>query len=304
MVPKNTVRLMCIQRISKRLSVCEDLRGATALRYTSPHVMRASPSGKASASQADTRGFESRCPLQRIREPGPLRLRFFHADGLKMMRQTFAFGMTGAGFTSGDGRMGRTDWRFPCPITSITCARITPAAPPRRVRAVRMRMSNGTPCRTMSGALRKGTTSPHPASRRTRRWALPPPRRPQRAPASSTLPPSRPVWRPFRLHPTPSRWPMTLNPRPRLNSRQREGPSRRRRNGGDPAGTPYRRLPPPRSAGSLRRCRQRRYRRRFLLLKTGNRRAGRPPAGAAMTLRMMGPRDGAPVCPSAPSTAA
>ena len=29
--------------------------------------MRASPSGKASASQADTRGFESRCPLQKIK---------------------------------------------------------------------------------------------------------------------------------------------------------------------------------------------------------------------------------------------
>ena len=41
-------------------------------RYTEPH-MRASPSGKASASQADIRGFESRCPLhaiQKSRESG------------------------------------------------------------------------------------------------------------------------------------------------------------------------------------------------------------------------------------------
>ena len=259
---------------------------------------------RAKASQADTRGFESRCPLQRIREPGSLRLRFFHADGLKMMRQTFAFGMTGAGFTSGDGRMGRTDWRFPCPIVSTTHARIALAAPPRRVRAVQMRMSNGTPCRTMSGALRRGTTSPQPASRRTRRWALPPPRRPQRAPASSIPPPSRPARRLFRPPPKPSIRPIALNPRWSLNPRRREGPSRRRRNGGDRAGAPYRRLPPPRSAGFPRRCRRRRYRRRFLLLKTGNRRTGRPPAGATMALRMMEPRDGALAHPSAPSTAA
>ena len=32
--------------------------------------MRASPSGKASASQADTRGFESRCPLHMRDGPG------------------------------------------------------------------------------------------------------------------------------------------------------------------------------------------------------------------------------------------
>ena len=36
-----------------------------AMRYR----VRASPSGKASASQADTRGFESRCPLQTF-QPG------------------------------------------------------------------------------------------------------------------------------------------------------------------------------------------------------------------------------------------
>ena len=295
---------MCIQRISKRRSVCEDLRGPTALRYTSPHVMRASPSGKASASQADTRGFESRCPLQRIREPGSLRLRFFHADGLKMMRQTFAFGMTGAGFTSGDGRMGRTDWRFPCPIASITCARIVPAALPRRARLTRMPTSNGTPFRTTNGALRRGTTSPHPASRRTHPRPLTSQPRLQRAPASSIPSPSRPARRLFRPPLKPSIRPIVLNPRRRLNPRQREGPSRRRRNGEDCAGAPYRRLPPPRSAGSPRRCRRRRYRRRFLLLKTGNRRTGRPPAGATMALRMMGPRAVALAHPGAPSTAA
>lgn len=32
-------------------------------------ILRVSPSGKASASQADTRGFESRCPLQRLFNP-------------------------------------------------------------------------------------------------------------------------------------------------------------------------------------------------------------------------------------------
>ena len=32
-------------------------------------ILRASPSGKASASQADTRGFESRCPLHRLFNP-------------------------------------------------------------------------------------------------------------------------------------------------------------------------------------------------------------------------------------------
>ena len=35
-------------------------------------IVRASPSGKASASQADTRGFESRCPLQELYRPGIL----------------------------------------------------------------------------------------------------------------------------------------------------------------------------------------------------------------------------------------
>ena len=39
--------------------------------------MRASPSGKASASQADTRGFESRCPLQKSKSTTPFRCRAF-----------------------------------------------------------------------------------------------------------------------------------------------------------------------------------------------------------------------------------
>ncbi len=52
-------------------SPCRLVRGG-AERYTAPYAdsfsihMRASPSGKASASQADTRGFESRCPLQEL----------------------------------------------------------------------------------------------------------------------------------------------------------------------------------------------------------------------------------------------
>ncbi len=37
--------------------------GYTNYRAFTASYMRASPSGKASASQADTRGFESRCPL-------------------------------------------------------------------------------------------------------------------------------------------------------------------------------------------------------------------------------------------------
>ena len=51
------------------------LARAHATGYTSLYAaarsihMRASPSGKASASQADTRGFESRCPLQERTAP-------------------------------------------------------------------------------------------------------------------------------------------------------------------------------------------------------------------------------------------
>ena len=56
-------------------SPCRLVRGG-AERYTAPYAdsfsihMRASPSGKASASQADTRGFESRCPLQELQGTG------------------------------------------------------------------------------------------------------------------------------------------------------------------------------------------------------------------------------------------
>ena len=56
-------------------SPCRLVRGS-AERYTAPDAdsfsihMRASPSGKASASQADTRGFESRCPLQEFQGTG------------------------------------------------------------------------------------------------------------------------------------------------------------------------------------------------------------------------------------------
>lgn len=56
-------------------SPCRLVRGS-AERYTAPYAdsfsihMRASPSGKASASQADTRGFESRCPLQEFQGTG------------------------------------------------------------------------------------------------------------------------------------------------------------------------------------------------------------------------------------------
>ena len=54
-------------------------------RYTEPH-MRASPSGKASASQADIRGFESRCPLhaiQKSRESGSFFVGFWRGNGAR-----------------------------------------------------------------------------------------------------------------------------------------------------------------------------------------------------------------------------
>ena len=49
--------------------------------------MRASPSGKASASQADTRGFESRCPLQVSKAPSNGSFSFASTShGLEPMR--------------------------------------------------------------------------------------------------------------------------------------------------------------------------------------------------------------------------
>ena len=62
------VLISTIDAIFKRISTAKTsidtlVSNKTTALYYPPH-MRASPSGKASASQADTRGFESRCPLQ------------------------------------------------------------------------------------------------------------------------------------------------------------------------------------------------------------------------------------------------
>ena len=61
------VLVSTIDAIFKRISTAKTsidtlVSNKTTALYYPPH-MRASPSGKASASQADTRGFESRCPL-------------------------------------------------------------------------------------------------------------------------------------------------------------------------------------------------------------------------------------------------
>ena len=65
---KTKVLISTIGAVFKRFSTAKTsidtlVSNKTTALYYPPH-MRASPSGKASASQADTRGFESRCPLQ------------------------------------------------------------------------------------------------------------------------------------------------------------------------------------------------------------------------------------------------
>ena len=71
---KTKVLISTIGAVFKRFSTAKTSidtlvsNKTTALYY--PLHMRASPSGKASASQADTRGFESRCPLQKKQKHG------------------------------------------------------------------------------------------------------------------------------------------------------------------------------------------------------------------------------------------